>query len=63
MLSKGGKPQSQDSVSADEEVRGPLVLEFLGLKDEYSETDLEEALLRHPGREVSDCYIEQVQKN
>ena len=32
MLSKGGKPQSQDSVSADEEVRDPLVLEFLGLK-------------------------------
>jgi len=28
-------------------VRDPLVLEFLGLKDEYSETDLEEALLRH----------------
>ena len=28
-------------------VRDPLVLEFLGLKDEYSESDLEEALLRH----------------
>src|SRR5205814_8023371 len=28
-------------------VRDPLVLEFLGLKDEYSECDLEEALLRH----------------
>ncbi len=28
-------------------MRDPLVLEFLGLKDEYSETDLEEALLRH----------------
>ena len=38
---------AEDSISADDEVRDPLVLEFLGLKDEYSETDLEEALLRH----------------
>jgi len=30
----------------DEEIRDPLVLEFLGLKDEYSESDLEEALIR-----------------
>src|SRR5207253_929119 len=34
-------------ISADEEIRDPLVLEFLGLKNEYAETDLEEALLRH----------------
>jgi predicted nuclease of restriction endonuclease-like (RecB) superfamily len=27
--------------------RFTFVLEFLGLKDEYSETDLEEALIRH----------------
>jgi len=38
---------AEDSISADEEVRDPLVLEFLGLKDEYSETELEQALLRH----------------
>ena len=25
----------------------PMILEFLGLKDEYSENDLEEALIRH----------------
>jgi predicted nuclease of restriction endonuclease-like (RecB) superfamily len=47
MLRKGGVTSADDSISADEEVRDPLVLEFLGLKDEYSETDLEEALLRH----------------
>jgi hypothetical protein len=28
-------------------LRDPYVLEFLGLKDEYSETELEEALIRH----------------
>ena len=47
MLRKGATARVGDSISADEEVRDPLVLEFLGLKDEYSETDLEEALLRH----------------
>jgi predicted nuclease of restriction endonuclease-like (RecB) superfamily len=47
MLRKGTLASTEDSISADEEVRDPLVLEFLGLKDEYSETDLEEALLRH----------------
>src|SRR5216117_1228865 len=47
MLRKGAVARAGDSISADEEVRDPLVLEFLGLKDEYSETDLEEALLRH----------------
>jgi predicted nuclease of restriction endonuclease-like (RecB) superfamily len=47
MLARGSKPQPGDSVSADEEIRHPLVLEFLGLRDEYSETDLEEALIRH----------------
>ena len=38
MLAKGAKPQPGDAVSADEEIRHPLVLEFLGLRDEYSET-------------------------
>jgi predicted nuclease of restriction endonuclease-like (RecB) superfamily len=47
MLVKGEKPKSGDAVSADEEIRNPLVLEFLNLKDEYSESDLEEALIRH----------------
>jgi len=47
MLVKGEKPKAGDAVSADEEIRNPLVLEFLNLKDEYSESDLESALIRH----------------
>ena len=47
MLTKGVKPRPEDRVSVEEEVKDPLVLEFLNLKDEYSESDLEEALLRH----------------
>lgn len=47
MLLKGEKPRPSDAVSADEEIRNPLVLEFLNLKDEYSESDLEAALIRH----------------
>ena len=47
MLRKGEKPLPADSVAPEEEIKDPLVLEFLDLKDEYSETDLEEALIRH----------------
>lgn len=47
MLVKGGRAKPGDVVTADEEIRNPLVLEFLNLKDEYSETDLEDALVRH----------------
>ncbi len=47
MLLKGESAKPDDAVSADEEIRNPLLLEFLGLKDEYSESELEEALIRH----------------
>jgi len=47
MLRKGEEPMADDFVSPDEEIKDPLVLEFLDLKDEYSETDLEEALIHH----------------
>jgi predicted nuclease of restriction endonuclease-like (RecB) superfamily len=47
MLRKGQKALPEDHVLPEEEIKDPLVLEFLGLKDEYSETDLEEALIRH----------------
>jgi len=47
MLRKGGAAKPEDDVTADEEIRDPLVLEFLNLKDEYSESDLEEALILH----------------
>lgn len=45
MLEKGGRKQPSDAVTPEEELKDPLVLEFLGLKDEYSESDLEEALI------------------
>jgi predicted nuclease of restriction endonuclease-like (RecB) superfamily len=47
MLQKGQSSRPGDSVSAEEEIRDPYVLEFLNLKDEYSESDLEDALIRH----------------
>lgn len=47
MLKKGEKALLQDIVTPEEEIKDPYVLEFLGLKDEYSEMDLEEALIRH----------------
>jgi predicted nuclease of restriction endonuclease-like (RecB) superfamily len=47
MLARGQRPKPEDAVSAQDEVRDPYLLEFLGLKDEYSEGELEEALVRH----------------
>jgi len=47
MLTKGALPQPGDRMSPEEEVKDPYVLEFLDLRDEYSETDLEAALIRH----------------
>ncbi len=47
MLRKGDKPVPEDSISPDEEIKDPFVLEFLNLKDEYSELDLEDAIIKH----------------
>jgi predicted nuclease of restriction endonuclease-like (RecB) superfamily len=47
MLTKGQLRKSGDAIISEEEIKDPLVLEFLGLKDEYSESNLEEALIRH----------------
>ncbi len=47
MLKKGEKPLPEDYVSPDEEIKDPFVLEFLNLKDEYSELDIEEAIIKH----------------
>ena len=47
MLARGQRVRPEDALSAEEEVRDPYLLEFLDLKDEYSESDLEEALVRH----------------
>ncbi len=45
LLKKGAICKPEDGVTAEEELKDPFVLEFLGLKDEYSETELEEALV------------------
>jgi predicted nuclease of restriction endonuclease-like (RecB) superfamily len=47
MLTKGVKTKPEDRMTPEEEIKDPYVLEFLALKDEYSESQLEEALIRH----------------
>ena len=47
MLTKHNRGKPEDRVSPEEQVKDPFVLEFLGLKDEYSESDVEEALIAH----------------
>lgn len=47
MLRKGKQARPEDAVTPEQEIKDPFVLEFLALKDEYSESDLEEALIRH----------------
>ena len=47
LLARGQRPQPKDALPVEAEIRDPYLLEFLNLKDEYSETDLEEALIRH----------------
>jgi predicted nuclease of restriction endonuclease-like (RecB) superfamily len=46
MLRKGAAARHAEGLTPEEEIKDPFILEFLGLKDEYSETDLEEALIR-----------------
>lgn len=45
MLEEGSEANSTDLVTPEEAIKEPVVLEFLNLKDEYSETDLEDALI------------------
>jgi len=47
MLEKGQIALPEDTISPQEAIKDPFVLEFLDLKDEYSESDLEEALIHH----------------
>lgn len=47
MLKKGALAQPGDSITPEEAIKDPFVLEFLDLKDEYSESELEEALISH----------------
>jgi predicted nuclease of restriction endonuclease-like (RecB) superfamily len=47
MLAQGERAKPEDFVSPEAAIKDPFVLEFLDLKDEYSESELEEALIRH----------------
>jgi predicted nuclease of restriction endonuclease-like (RecB) superfamily len=47
VLARGQQARPEDAVSLEDEVRNPYLLEFLNLKDEYSESELEETLVRH----------------
>jgi len=47
MLESAAVIRPGDAVTPEEEIRDPFVLEFLDLKDEYSESDLEAALIHH----------------
>jgi predicted nuclease of restriction endonuclease-like (RecB) superfamily len=46
MLEKARHPESSDLVTPEEAIKDPFILEFLD-KDEYSESDLEEALIQN----------------
>src|SRR5208282_2367706 len=54
MLEKPENYEPSDLVTPEEAVKDPFVLEFLGLKDEYSESELEEALINR----LSDFLLE-----
>ena len=45
MLEKAQQPTAQDKVLPEEAIKDPYVLEFLDLKDEYSESDFEDVLI------------------
>lgn len=47
LLTAGAKARPEDAVSFEEEIKSPYVLEFLNLRDDYAESDLEDALVRH----------------
>ena len=47
MLTSAQRQHPEDLVLPSEAIKDPFILEFLDLKDEYSEGDLEEALIRH----------------
>lgn len=47
MLDKGEMAEPGDALTPEQAIKDPFVLEFLNLKDEYSESDLEDALIQH----------------
>ena len=47
MLDKARQVEPSDILTPEAAIKDPFVLEFLNLKDEYSESDLEDALIQH----------------
>ncbi|MGD0961702.1 MAG: PDDEXK nuclease domain-containing protein [Methylomonas sp.] len=47
LLHQAEQIEPGDLMTAEEAIKDPFVLEFLNLKDQYSESDLEEALIQH----------------
>ncbi|MCV2367018.1 PDDEXK nuclease domain-containing protein [Roseateles oligotrophus] len=47
MLQKAALAETDDAITPEQALKDPFVLEFLQLKDEYSESDLEDALIQH----------------
>ena len=47
MLSSARQTSPPDTVALRDQIRDPYLLEFLDLKDEYSESDLEDAIVQH----------------
>lgn len=45
LLKKGEETEPENIITPEQEIKDSYVLEFLGLKDEYSESDLEQALI------------------
>jgi len=47
LMQKESHTKSEDRLTPEEAIKDPYILEFLKLKDEYAESDLEEALTHH----------------
>jgi predicted nuclease of restriction endonuclease-like (RecB) superfamily len=47
MLERAQHAEPDDCITPERAIKDPFVLEFLNLKDEYSESDLEDALIQH----------------
>jgi len=47
MLEKGEVAAPGDALTPEQAIKDPFVLEFLNLKDEYAESNLEDALIQH----------------
>jgi len=49
MLEQAEHAEPGDAILPEEAIKDPFVLEFLNLKDQHSESDLEDALIQHLG--------------